>query len=83
MLQSLRPNQHAIHLIRGEKRHLNLLGLNTDGSEFLIDNVAAWISDNTNIATITNGETLNTITPDTVVVQIRQPLWAALPFFPT
>ena len=99
LLQSLRPNQHAIHLIRGEKRHLNLLGLYTDGSEYPIDNVATWIPDNTDIATITNGETLNAIatgscllsvrlegyaiTPDTVVVHIRQPLWAALRFAPT
>ncbi|MFL2540491.1 MAG: T9SS type A sorting domain-containing protein [Candidatus Latescibacterota bacterium] len=83
MLYSLRPNQHTIHLI---------------SSEYPIDNVATRIPDNTDMATVTNGETLKAIatgtclssvrldgyaiTLDTVVVHIRQPLWA-LRFAPT
>ena len=99
LLHSLRPLQHKINLVQGEKRHLRLIGQYTDGYEYPISNPAVWTSSDTALAIISNKLVLTAIdtgacllfvrlnsfaiTPDTIIVQIRPSLPASLRFTPT
>ena len=99
LLQSLRPPQHKLNLVQGEKRQLRLLGHYSDGGEYPVATTAAWTSSNPAVAAITANGALSAIDtgtcqlsvhldsfaiyPDTLIVQIRLPLAAALRYTPT
>ncbi|MDE0965168.1 MAG: lamin tail domain-containing protein [Candidatus Latescibacteria bacterium] len=99
LLHSLRPLQHKLNLVQGEKRHLRLIGQYTDGYEYPISNPAVWTSSDTALAIISNKLVLTAIdtgacllfvrldsfaiNPDTIIVQIRPSLPASLRFTPT
>ncbi|MDP6699403.1 MAG: lamin tail domain-containing protein, partial [Candidatus Latescibacteria bacterium] len=99
VLQSLRPNHHALHLVRGEQRQLRLIGSYSDGGEYPVAAAARWTSTQTAIATITATGALTALDtgtceiavhlddfavhPGTVSIRIRPPLVETLRFAPT
>ena len=98
VLQSLRPNHHTLHLVRGEQRQLRLIGSYSDGGEYPVAAAAHWTSSDAAIASVAKDGALTAVDtgtchiavhldsfavhPDTVSLHIRPPLVETLRFSP-